>query len=321
MGLVGNVNGFRWRNYNVFRKTETSRRLLSLKNQTAGERSVSYPVPVHWVLALDTAESAWERQPETSHGTNNSLLLQELTINHKHTLTVEPREQGQRGERQTLSSYAHVKITEIISFVCCLSLKLKETMGRCPSISPFPQLRGTALSLPSPLLCASVCFCVSPITSAVEVPWYESDEKLLALSGQTTKVGFTPDLLWVQTASLECEAKSSRIWMFNSDWCIKIYRKTNMFWWFNLEWSMCFKLWLLSFLKASRSLLLYKVMTPGYVLLYPGRVVKFSTCAINKCSGGLLCPASNLRPKGWLVSKHFYLFIGHSWVFFFFFFF
>lgn len=135
------------------------------------------------------------------------------------------RERGQRGERQTLSSYAHAKITVMISFVCCLSSKLRETIGRCPSMTPFPQRRGTALSLPSPLLCAWGCFCVSPTTSAVEVPWNESDVmKTISSEWPDSKSGlpFSPPL---GTGSLECEAKSSGIWMFNSDWCIKVLQE------------------------------------------------------------------------------------------------
>lgn len=153
--------------------------------------------------------------------------------------------------------------------MCCLSSKLRGTMARCPSISPFFQCRGTALSLPSSSspMCLGVFLCEpNRQCSGGSLEWKWCDEKPLALSGRTAKVCFTPDLLWVQTMSLECEAKFSTIWMFNSDWCIKLYRKTNMFWWSNLEWRVCLKLWLLSFLKAPRSLLLYKVMAPGSTL-------------------------------------------------------
>lgn len=135
------------------------------------------PSNICWALALDTEECVWEKgslKPPMAWTAPCSYNRNSSAISHKHTLTVELREQGQRGEGQTLSSYVYGKIIAISSFVCWLSLKLGETMGRCPSISPFPQLRG---SFPSPLLCAWACFCASPATSAVESKWCDEKNK------------------------------------------------------------------------------------------------------------------------------------------------
>lgn len=157
MELVRNLDGFR----------------REISNETAGERTESQQHLL--TLALHTEECAWKKgslKPPMACIAPCSYNRNSSTLSHKHTLIVELREQGQRGEGQTLSSYVYGKIILIISFVCCLSLKLRETRGRCPFISPFPQLRG---SFPSPLLCAWECFCVSPTTNAVEVPWNESD--------------------------------------------------------------------------------------------------------------------------------------------------
>lgn len=83
---------------------------------------------------------------------------------------------------------------------------------------------------------------------------------------------------------------------------------------------MCLKLWLLSCLKAWSLLLLYKVMAHGYVLLYPGWVVKSCTCTIKKCSGGLLCPASDKCETQRLACFKAFSFIYRTQLRFFFFF-
>lgn len=81
-----------------------------------------------------------------------------------------------------------------------LSLPETETTGRSlPSLSlgvqPFPS---------SPVCLGAFLSEPKYQCSAVQAPCNQRcDESPLALSGQTAKVCFTPDLLWVQTVSLQ----------------------------------------------------------------------------------------------------------------------